>query len=692
MNLEKEKPGVGGRKNVNTICNMCTMCCGLNAIVEDGEILRVTPMKEHPHAELCPRAEGMIEWVYSKERILSPSRRTGKVWEEISWDEAFGFVSDKLIALRKEHGARSVVFHLGVPFIGTQTEKVIRRFGDLYGTPNYTSGSTYCFYARLLGHNLTAGHSCTHPDINCDTKCIIVWGNEPNESNHILAATISSAKARGVKLIMIDPRETPLAKQADIYAQIRPGTDCALALGLLNVIIEEGLYDKTFVDQWTVGFEKFVEHVKHYALKRVEEITWVPAETITKIARIYATSKPACIAQGIALDHCTNGVQTSRAISTLIAITGNFDVLGGNKYGTGLPQTNLRFAERVSMEDSVGADYPLFSKFVKESTAINVANQIISGKPYPIKALIIHGSNPALTWANSRKVKEAFERLELLVVIDLFMTETAKLAHVVLPATSFLERKTLKDYGGPYFPRIIMTDRAIEPLGKCMVDWQIWAELGKRIGYAEYFPWENDDQLFEFLIKNTGITMDLLRQNPGSYAYLPIDEQLRYLKRGFSTPSGKVEIYSETMEKMGYDPLPTFREPAESSVSRPDLAEKYPFILMTGPRVRMFTHSQHRNIRALRRYMPEPLVEINSETAKSLNIADGDVVIVESLRGSIKLKARVTPDIHPKVVSIQHGWSEANANILTDDDGRDPVSGYPGFKQVLSRLCRIEKA
>jgi anaerobic selenocysteine-containing dehydrogenase len=221
-----------------------------------------------------------------------------------------------------------------------------------------------------------------------------------------------------------------------------------------------------------------------------------------------------------------------------------------------------------------------------------------------------------------------------------------------------------------------------------MVDWQIWAELAKRMGYAEYFPWKDDDDLFDTLLEDTKISADDLRRSPTGIIYASVEER-RYQKKGFHTPSGKVEIYSERMERLGYDPLPTFHEPAESPVTNPSLAEKYPLILVSGTRTKAFTHSQHRNVPSLREHVPEALIEINTRTAKDLGVINGDMVVVESPRGSIRLRANVTDDIHPRVVSIQHGWNEANVNLLTDHMALDPISGFPGYKQVL---CRVKKA
>jgi anaerobic selenocysteine-containing dehydrogenase len=682
---------MGNEKIVKAICNMCYLRCGLDVYVEDGKVTKVTPMKEHPYNTLCPRGEEIIDCVYSPERITTPLRKVNGKWTEVSWDEAFQLVSDKLKRIKEEYGARALLIYTGIAFAGLHDVRaVIGRFCDLYGTPNLTRGASYCHWVRVIGRSLTLDYDVV--ELRSDfpnTNCMLLWGANPDQSGHITAAAIRAAKRRGVKSIVIDPRATWLAKDADIHAQIRPNTDCALALGLLNVIIAEGLYDKPFVDNWTVGFDKLVEHVKEYTPEKVAEITWVPADMIRDIARTYATTKPATMLQGISVDHSTNGIQTCRASAILIAITGNYDIRGGNLPCPKLKETNFTIKEKaISLEESVAPEYPLFNKFVGRATSSTVTEGLLTGKPYPVKVLIVQGANPLLTWPNVDKLKQAFAKLDFIVVIDFFMTETAKIADLFLPATTSLEKKCLFDYRvGTMLPLLARADAAIEPQGQCMDDWKIWAELGKRLGYGEYFPWEDSDEFYQDLIQPSGITIDQLKEKPGGIFYAEFEEK-GYLKNGFNTPSGKVEIYSELMAQHGYDPLPTFSEPPEGPLSTPDLAKEYPLILVSGPRVNMFTHSQHRNIPSLRRRLPEPLLEVNTETAKKLGVGDGEMVNLETLRGKIELKAKVTEDIHPQVVSMQHGWTEANADILTDDMARDPISAYPPFR---SALCRVTK-
>jgi len=677
-------------KIVKTVCTICPASCGIDAYVKDGRVIKVAGSKESPSNKLCVKAQGIVDWQYSAERIIHPLKRIDGGWEKISWDEAFDVIGNKLKYLKENYGAKSLVVHIGEPLIDNQAGGVAGRFCSLYGTPNFTTASSLCFVAKGIGYGLSLSRHMLFlfPSYQ-GTRCVVVWGSNPQQSNVGQAADILSAKRNGAKIVVVDPKKIPLAKEADIYIQIRPGTDCALALGVLNVIIAEKLYDEAFVRDWTAGFDRLTEHVKKYSPEVVEQITWVPAETIRKFARMYATSKPAVITEGVSLEHCTSGVQSSRAISILIAITGNLDIPGGNIYGSPLSQASLMVKGTASPDEAIGSQYPIFSEFTGEVTAVPLADTIITQKPYPVKALIVQAGNPVLAWPNSNKVKEALSKLELLVVSDLFMTETAKLADIFLPAATFLEREILKDYGFNGLPLVTIANKAVEPLGDCLEDWQIWSELGKKMGYADYFPWQSTDELNAYLLGPSGITLKQIRQSPSGILYRDHKRKEQYKENGFNTPSGKVELFSQIMADYGYDPLPAFTELAESPISQSDMADKYSFILISGPRVSAFANSQHRNVASLRKLVPEPLIEINTDSAGEIGIADGDMVGVESPRGSIEIKAKLTGDIHPRVVSVQHGWDEANANVLTDDKGGDPVSAYPGFRSVL---CRVVKA
>lgn len=666
-----------------SICRMCLSSCGIDAHIENGRLVKVSAMKEHPIHELCVKAPAIPDWIYSPDRVIHPLKKVKGAWQQTSWDDALGIIAEKLDSIKAEYGAKSLVVHLGEPLVGTEVPQLAVRFCSLFRTPNYTSGASLCFAAKGIGHGLSIARRMFPLAPNYSkTKCVVVWGHNPEQSKIGEEYDALTAQKRGAKLIVVDPRVTSLAKKADLHIQVRPGTDCALALALMNVIIIEGWYDEGFVNKWTSGFDKLKEHVKSYNPEAVVGTTGVPAVKIRQFAKIYATTKPATITQGVSLDHCVNGVQNSRAIAVLIAITGNIDIAGGNTYDFPLPQTGLRVKGRVNVDEVIGAPYPIFNKFIGETSAMPVPHAILTGKPYPVKALIVQGSNPVLTWPDSGKVKEAFDKLDLLVVSDLFLNETAEMADIFLPAAAFLEKKAVMDYATKGIPLLIMGQRALVPPGECKEDWQLWSELGKKMGYADYFPWRNADELLSYLFKPSGITLEQLGQSPGGVFYGDYEHRRKYEEAGFDTPSGKLEIFSPTLAAYGYDPVPTFTQ-----IEMP--SDDYPFTLISGTRTVVYTHSQYRDIQRLRRLAPEPLVEINDLDAAKLSIADGEMVIVESAKGSITLKAIITPDILPNVLSLQHGWKEANANLLTDNQPSDPISGYPALKNTLCRVRKI---
>lgn len=675
-------------ETVKCLCNMCSTRCGLDVYASDGKIVKVSGMEEHPIHTLCVKPHAIPELVHSKDRLMCPLMKINGKFRETSWEEAFAAIVDKLTTIKTKFGPEAFMIYLGVGFTRSLIEYLARRFCDLYGTPNFTSNASICFLGKTIGHKLTCGAhvSAHHSDL---TKCMVVWGQNAGESDPAFADEIYGLLGRGAKLIVIDPRVIPFAKKADIFAQIRPGTDCALALGMLNVIIAEGLYDKPFVEKWTVGFDRLAEHVKEYTPEKVAGITWVDAKTIRQMAHMYADHVPSWISIGIAVEHSTNGIEAIRGITTLMAITGNLDIPGGNIYTHPLRLRNMRLQEKLGKDITVGAKHPLFTRITTEPSWLPLMSQMVTGKPYPIKALLVGGGNPAVTWPNTAKFRRGRDNLDLMIVLDLFMTDTAKMADIVLPGTSFWEREELKSYPARNYNLITLSNRAIPPVGISMDEAMFFVELAKRIGFAEYFPWRNTTDIMKYLLEGTGITLEDLKKNPGGVYYEKRKFQ-KYLQDGFNTPSGKVEIYSDLMAQHGYDPLPTFHEPVESLVSCPELAEKYPFILIAGTRTIAYYHSQYRNVSSLRKIEPDPLVEIHPLAAKTNGIADGDWVTVESLRGSIIVKAKVTEDIHPQVIAMQEGWSKANVNWLTDDETRDPVSGYPGLKSILSR-CRLTK-
>ena len=678
---------------IKTDCILCVWGCGINAFVEDGKLTRIEGMTEHPLSRgvLCSRGAALVEYVYSPDRIKYPMKKVDGDWQRISWDEALDTISGKLGQLKDEFGAHSLAIFCGS--IGVENNELAafaRRFRGAYGTPNFLSVESNCYRARILAQQLTLGTFLIEEP--GEAKCVLLWGHDPDNSKLPLANTLYESLEKGLDLVVINPKQTSLAKRGT-HLSIRPGTDCALALSFLDVIISEDLYDKEFVQKNTIGFEKLAEHVKQYSPEEVAEITWIPADDIRKIARMYANAESASIVPGTcAIDQHLNGLQTGRAFAILQAVTGNIDLPGG---WVNVPFPRLGSLHIKVEEEPIGAaEHPLFYRLwgreAPYGQTMYLTESILNEKPYPIKSMIVTGGNPVITLPDSNRIKQALEKLNLLVVIDLFMTETAKLADIVLPASSFVERSGV---GYVYavtsgMPFMLLRKKLIEPLYESWSDWKFWSELGRRMGYSEQFPWQTDDEIVEYWLKTSGLTVEqLTEQNPEGAFFA--EKKYDLGTRGeFRTPSGKIEFYSETLAKYGYDPIPVHVEPSQSPTSNPELAKEYPLILTTGARVQQYTHTQFKNVPSLRRKAPEPIAEIHPETAMQFDVSDGDMIAIKTLKGEISMRARTTKDLAPKLVSIPHGWDQANANELTALEPRDPITGYTELKALL---CKIRK-
>jgi anaerobic selenocysteine-containing dehydrogenase len=710
--------------------------CRMRVNVQGGRIVEVRGDPTDPEAkgELTLRDKHIREFIYAPDRLMYPLKRTGKrgegKWQRISWDEALTIVADRLHGIKQKFGAEAIDFHHGHYDSGDIKGTYLPRLANLIGTPNITNPSHVCHLPRVfLEYNIDLG-GVFQPDLP-HTNCLILWGGNPRATNKPQEIAIREARARGMKLMVIDPRRISYAEETDIHAQLRPGTDGALALGMLNVIIEEGLYDKEFVNRWTVGFEKLANHVEDYPPEKVEKITWVPADQIRAMARMYATTKPACISPRNALDQHTNASCAIRAINTLMAVTGNLDIKGGNIFTipVSMGLKDLKLFDKLPPEQAakkIGTDRVLWSKLSDTWPSAHTPSlwdAILDEDPYPVKAMMVVAANPALTCADSNVVQAALKKLDFLVVVDLFMTPTAELADIVLPACTFFEQTRFvtydihADHGWNSTSRLALSPKVIEPLGESWSNWKIICELGRKMRYEKYFPWQTREQAIDEELEPLGITCDDLKKHPeGLIITLPpflytkkkgiFGKAIRgimklavfrdypymfkkYEMQGFMTPSKKVEIYSERLKEYGYDPLPVYREPAESPISQPDLAREYPFILIAGTKLEPYTHSMMRNIPVLRQHVPENLVEINPEAAVGLGIRDGDLVKVSSPRGHIRCKARVTDIIDRRVVHMYHGFKESNCNILTDHKAFDPITGSVGMKSLLCRVIKM---
>lgn len=674
-----------------TDCSLCYHSCGTKVTVEGGRAVKIRGLESHPlnKGRLCPKGANALDVVYSPNRIKRPLKRRNGAFQEIGWDQALDEIAERLNNLEARFGPQSLGMFcgsIGVENLEMSTLAHLLQSG--FGSPNFFSVESICYRMRIRTRQMTFGR---YPTEEFDSKLYILWGHNPEQSDFPLRFFLKKNLKKGARLVVIDPKRIPLADEADMYLRIRPGTDGALALAVMNVIIKEDLYDKAFVDAHTYGFEKLVPHVKPFTPEWAEDITWVAAEDIRRLARLFARTKGASIFQGTCTqDQTANGTQNSRAFSVLQAITGNINVPGG--WVTSPPPRFSNPGHVVGGEPIGAESYPLFFDLWGKKAPYGVVTMVPESIPEKLKAFLVVGGNPLISMPDSHVFREAFKRLELLVVHDLFMTETAELAHYVLPACSHLEKWGI---GYTYnvchcLPYLMLRKQCIGPLHESWSEWRFLTELAKRLGLDKDFPWKSEEEFVSCMLGPSGLSFDyLLNEKPEGDFYT--DKKYEIPQGLFRTPTGKIEIYSETLKEAGFDPLPTYLEPEQGPI-RGDQAfrDKYPLILSVGNRNLYYTHSQQRQVETLRKLSPDALTEIGPETAKEYGIEDGDLMVVETNRGQVRMKAKVDERVAEGVVLVPHGWGgEANGNLLTDIRVREPVMGYPDQKSLQCTIRKI---
>jgi len=689
---------------MRTFCRLCQGRCGLLVTVREGRVTKVEGDPETPVSQghICPKGVALPQILSHPDRLRYPQKRVGErgsgEWVRISWDEALTTMANRLNELKAEFGPECLVLWLGSPK-GLELA-FANRFASAFGTPNVTNPGNVCHLPREAASVLTFGSSC-HADSEHLPQCIMVWGSNMLQTNDssITRAHLRRALEEGAKLIVIDPRKTDLASRSNLWLRPRPASDGALALAMIKMILEEELYDKEFVAEWTAGLDKLKEHLNDYSLDHAEEITWVPKEQIAAAARLYAETKPGIIQWGNAVDQGINSFQTCRAISIMRAISGNMDIPGGEVMPTPLPIMRpghfmlLReFPSRP--EKMIGSEFKLAARWSvvpRESTV----KAILESKPYPMRAALLFSTNPLATCANAKETYDALTSLEFLVVSELFMTPTAALADIVLPAATCPEFNEIAPYPGSV---LLAYPKAVEPPEECWSDIKIINELGKKTGLEQYF-WAEVDEALDTLLGPSELTFKELAEK----GLLEAETMYgKYREAGFRTPSGKVELYSQQLEELGYAPLPIYNEPPESPYSAPELAWEYP-LLLTNAKAPSYCHSAQRNISSLRRIAPEPMVQLNPETAARLGLKQGDWVYIETKRGRIRQRLDLDKELDPRVVvaaygwwlpekgaSGLYGWNEANINVLTES--APPYDLQLGSVNLRGVLCRVAKA
>ena len=794
-----------GRTETYTVrgyCALCTAHCATITTVENGRVVRLDPDPDHPNGGvMCAKGKAAPELLYHPDRLNYPLRRTRPKgdfdpgWERIGWNEALDDISKHLLAIRERYGARAVALAKGTRS-GTSVddaERWLGRFLNAFGSPNWVSTTHVCNWHKDTGFSYTFGVNLPTPDLT-HSNAFLLWGHNPSFTSLILAHDIVAARARGMKIIAIDPRRVGIASQADILLQVRPGADGALALALIHALIEQAQYDEAFVRDWTNGpfllncdtgaalteaeltaagrpdryvvwdeitrrpmiydslsgcyesdnirpslfgartvrdnkgaeircqpcFSALANIAERYAPERSETITWVPGKMVREAAHLLAANRPASLYMWNGVGQHTNATQTSRAIAALYALLGNIDQAGGNVVFSRTPVNDVSGKEFLAKEiaaQRIGrAEKPLGPPAKPGNcAAYDVFNAILEERPYPVKALLNFGSNTVMSTADSRRARQAFCALELAVATELFMTPTAELCDYVLPAASFLEMANLAtafEHRPQGKTHLQYRPAVVAPLAERRSDSWVIFELAKRLGFGDRFWDGNIEAGYAYELAPTGITLGQLKKSPGGTTASVAPQYRKYAERdeggaarGFATSSRKVELYSHTFAANGYPPLPDYEEPAMSPFSQPDLAAQYPLVL-TNAKTTTFIHSQLRALPSLRKASPEPTAELHPDTAARYGIKNQEWIMVESPKGGVRVRARVTNRILPGVVCCQHGWWQecrelnlpgydpyteqgANPSVLIGSDFRDPISGSLPHR---SYLCRVRPA
>lgn len=784
-------------------CALCVSRCGSVAAVENGRFVALEPDPSHPTGQaLCAKGRAAPELVYHSDRLLYPVKRTRPKgdpdpgWQRISWDEALDLAATRLRQVADEHGPESVVFSVVSPSTSASADSLIwiERLMRAFGSPNLSVSMELCAWGRYLATSYTYGvgvPAVYMPDLE-NAGCILFWGYNPNLARLTHATATVAALKRGARLIVVDPRRAGLANRADLWLQVRPGTDGALALGIAQVMIERGWYDRAFIRDWTNGpllvrsdngrllterdlsatgnarryvawnevrgcpmlydpalgrydgdnvelalFGEFklntlqgevvcrpaldltAEVCRRMAPERVEAICGVGRNQVESAARLLWEARPVAYYAWSGVEQQTNATQIARAIAQLYALTGSFDACGGNVLFPAVPTGNVTGRELMSAEQRARTlglpERPLGPSRWQFVTSDEIYRAILEQQPYAVRGLVGFGANLLLSHADSQRGREALAALDFYVHADLFMNPTAELADVVLPVTSAFECEALK-IGFEVSPDaqslVQLRQRVVEPRGEARSDTEIVFELACRLGLGAHF-WNGDiEAAYRQQLGPSGISLDVLRENPGGVRvplqtrYRKFSEEKDGIPQGFATPTRKIELYSETLLKHGYSPLPEYEEPLMSPLSRPELVERYPLIL-TCAKHTLFCESQHRALPSLRRRALEPEVELHPVAAAERGIQPGDWVSIETPEGSVRARARLNNSLEPHVVCGQHGWWQAspdigapgydpfspdgaNLNLIIGNKAIDPISGSVPHRAYLCQIRRVD--
>ena len=709
------------------ICGICPAGCWVQVGVEGGNLVSIEADEGHPLGMICKRGRHAPEIVHSPDRLQYPMRRVGPKgtyeFERVSWDQAYEDIVAGLEKIRDELGPEAVsiytgrgAFELSLCDIYQPKEAAVSSASSIlfpFGSPNTMGVGALCYVSfAMIAPHVTMGRMLVNmfTDIE-NADLLVVWGANPaTDSPPLDMYRLEAAHRRGAEVIVIDPRRTETAARTNAeWIPIRPGTDGALALGILQVMVEEELYDEEFADNWTVGFDELCTYLQHFRPEVVEATTGVPAETVERLARRIAASGGAAPIMYTGLEYSNSGIQAIRAVLTLFALAGKLDVLGGIGLATAnthFPINHSGILPNPNLDRAVARDrFPLYSQYRGESHALGLVDAVLEDKPYPIRGLIVHGASILTSWPQTQVWRETLSKLDLLVSIDRKLTADAAYADYVLPATTGFEITSYMTYG----PIFRVREKMIETVGEARNDYLIMAELARRLGYGHLYP-QTEEEVLRHVLDGSGFTLEEVREAGGA---VKIPNTMMEFKKwekgglrpdgkpGFDTPSGKFEIASTTLEDEGYEPLPKYTEPVEGPVASPELAQSFPLVFNSGARRQSYFRSQHHDVTGLSKDHPEPLVELNTADAESRGIRSGDMVEVQTPRASVRFRAAVTDDIVQGAIECDMGgggalgpqaWQDSNVNELTDIENLDEISGFPVYKCLLAEVKRVDGA
>ena len=706
---------------IHTTCRLCLVRCGMRVETETGKPPRVVGDKSHPLSKgyLCIKGKASLDLTQSPTRVIYPQKRVGErgsgKWQRVSWDEALTDIASRLNAIIAHDGAQAVA----VQALPPKEYFAYDMFCDAIGSPTFFKHDSHqCFTPQLMSDVLTFGNLITYPgfvEVN-DAEAILLWGINLSETNGSKHMRVRDAQKKGAQLIVVDPRPTLSAKEADLWLRVRPGTDAALALAMINVIIERGWYDKAFVAEWTSGFDELAERASHYPPGRAAEITWVAAKDIIRAAEMFATANSSAMYTFIGATMGGNSVATLRAMGFLPALLGRIDTQGNNRF---LLPTAVRMPGYYAASKGAGLNKNLDRQLSKDKFPLlagpeaitsayphprQVIDAMLTGKPYPVRALWTD-CNPVVGLEDTYTTLAALKSLDLLIVSDMFVSPTAYIADYILPVTSHLESNAISEYSG--INMVAARVRAIEPRGEAREEADVVLEVLRRMGYGAQLPVSSYRELLDYRLQPLGIDFDEFSRQR---VVVRPDEPLKYRsgklrrdgKPGFNTPSGKIEFASSTLAKFGHDPLPEFREPMYSPYSTPELARDYPLILVSGTRSIEFYSTLGIEVPRLRKRRPWPVLEMSPETAHRYGLTEGEWVVIEAptTDKSIRRQVALVEGMDPRVVNAEGLWYmpgenplegvlSAGANVLTPlRDDVDPVLGGSIARCIL---CRVKK-